>query len=389
MKPFLSILFVFSFLNQSFSQVLSKWTFESIALSATASTAPSLSSGSVTANDGALKSGTEFSGFHTSTSTWSNPQGNGSTQGLSATKWAANDYFQFKASTKGYKNLTIKFDVTGSDTGPRDFKLQYSTDNISYTDAQGGTYTVANDTWNGSVKSSSARTISLTSVSGLNDKDFIYIRLVVVGTTSVSGGSVGTSGTSRIDNFSIEAETTLPVSLASFNALRSAKEVNLLWKTNAESNLTSFQLEKSKDGKSFQTINTVTGKGSISKGASYSLSDFDISESTVYYQLKMNDKDGTSSLSDVLAVKNNPGNDLKLDIQQLGQTAAKVLITSAKAGEGQLSLLDINGARLYSKLVKLNEGLSSFDVSLNLDGKVVIVNLSAGEGKISKKFLLK
>ena len=372
--------------SQTFSQVLSKWTFEGITLSGTASTSPSLSNGAVAANEGALKAGSEFSGNHASASSWTTPQGNGSSQSLSATKWAANDYFQFKGSTKGYKNITIKFDVTGSDTGPRDFKLQYSTDNVSYTDAD--TYAVTNDNWSASVKPVSARTVNLANVAALNDKDYIYIRLVATGSASVSNGTIGTAGTSRVDNFTIEAESTLPLSLSSFTATRSANSIDLTWKTNAEVNSSYFSILKSVDGKSFQEIGKVHAAGTSQTEKNYSFRDLDVRAGAVYYQLVSFNGDVTAVSSGIIFCGNSDKAGLTIDLAGFTSTNLELLVRTDEAVQAQLSLRDINGSTLYSANVELKVGTNTFLIPRQGEAKLLIASMKYRNKKISKKLII-
>lgn len=48
--------------------------------------------------------------------------------------WCASPYFEVKCSTKGYDGIKFSAKVSGSNKGPANYKLQYSTDRISYVD---------------------------------------------------------------------------------------------------------------------------------------------------------------------------------------------------------------------------------------------------------------
>jgi hypothetical protein len=144
-------------------------------------------------------------GFHTSGSTvYSNPAGNASTESFSSNFWAPNDYYQFQFASTGFQNISITWDQTSSNTGPRDFKVQYSTDGTVFTDATGtnSTYTLTNDNWttSGSPNPASTRTLDLSSVTALNNISTVYIRLVCNSNTAVTGGAIATAGSGRIDN---------------------------------------------------------------------------------------------------------------------------------------------------------------------------------------------
>jgi hypothetical protein len=135
--------------------------------------------------------------------TISNPVGNGSAESLSSTAWDAGDYYQFKTSSLGYENLTLSFDATSSNTGPRNFKVQASTDGSLFTDIGFSYFVLANAAPNAVWTSGTylpeynVGTSLPISLSNLAD---IYIRLVQVGTVSANGGTVTGAGTSRVDN---------------------------------------------------------------------------------------------------------------------------------------------------------------------------------------------
>ncbi|MCX6197339.1 MAG: YDG domain-containing protein [Flavobacteriia bacterium] len=178
---------------------ISKWTFEGITTTGSGSNVAV----SAEADQGLQTSGTLFSANHSSASTaWSNPAGNGSAKSVSSNNWATGDYWQFKLNASNYHDLSIAFDQTGSGTGPSTFKVQYSTNGTSYTDLSGGTYTLDATGWSTSnYRSAAVRSFDLSSITTLNNKSEVFVRLVNVNTTSNGSGTVATSGTSRIDNF--------------------------------------------------------------------------------------------------------------------------------------------------------------------------------------------
>lgn len=149
------------------------------------------------------------SGVHASAATaWTTPAGNGSANSLSANTWGVGDYFQFQTSTIGFSGIFLSFDQTSSGTGPRDFELRYSTDGNNFTTF--GAYTVLanggapNPAWNTTTPSSAySFSYDLSSVTALDNASDVYFRLVDTSTTSANGGTVGTAGTDRVDNFTV------------------------------------------------------------------------------------------------------------------------------------------------------------------------------------------
>ncbi|HEX7567248.1 MAG TPA: hypothetical protein VF355_01645, partial [Anaerolineaceae bacterium] len=178
--------------------IIVQWTFESPnnPTGATAATYPNAIAPAVgTGNAG---------GVHASASTvWSTPAGNGSTLSFSSNNWAIGDYYQFRVSTTDDTDIQVSWDQTGSNTGPRDFKLAYSTDGTTFTDF-GSSYSIANDGWS-SVTPSLVSTISrdLSSITAINNQANVYFRLIVTSSVSISGGTVAATGSGRVDNFTV------------------------------------------------------------------------------------------------------------------------------------------------------------------------------------------
>lgn len=168
-----------------------KWDFDAI-------TAPSAST--TWSGIGASEGTGTASGVHTSTTTWSTPAGNGSAKSISANTWAVGNYWQFSFSTLGFTGLTLSFDQAGSNTGPRDFKLAYSADGVSFNDF--AAYTVLLSNWSaGTPVAGFTHTMNLSALTTLNNTPSVTLRLIDTSTVSINGGTVASGGTNRVDNF--------------------------------------------------------------------------------------------------------------------------------------------------------------------------------------------
>jgi hypothetical protein len=100
-------------------------------------------------------------------------------------------YWQVTFNTEGYDNLKVTSKQQGSNTGPKDFKIQYLNGD-SWTDLTGGTITVANNFTVGVVK-------NLELPAALADKEEVSLRWLRTSTTSINNGTVAPGGTNRIE----------------------------------------------------------------------------------------------------------------------------------------------------------------------------------------------
>ena len=110
-------------------------------------------------------------------------------------------YWQVTVSTIGYDNLKLSSKQKGSDTGPRDFKVQYSIDGLGWNDIAGANIVLANDNFISGV---------LTNVllpSACANQDTLRLRWIMSGNDAING-TMSNIGTSRIDDIFIIGEST-------------------------------------------------------------------------------------------------------------------------------------------------------------------------------------
>ena len=190
---------------------LASWTFET--------SLPS-NSGPYAPETGAQTATAEARCVHVSSSTaYAANQGNGSAKSFWANTWAVGDYYEFRISTLGLTGIQLSFDQTSSSGGPRDFKISYSI-NGGGTFSDLITYTVpvsdgAAIVWYPTpVNPASSLSFDLSSFGALNNQSSLILRLVCASSTTLTGGSLSSSGSSRVDNILVSAsatDTTPPV----------------------------------------------------------------------------------------------------------------------------------------------------------------------------------
>lgn len=169
------------------AQTIAQWTFETSIPTTSGPLSPELGLGTATSNTGG---------------TFTNPAGWGSVESWGSDNWTIGEYFEFQVSTTGFESISLSWQQTGSNTGPANFNLSYSTDGVSFTSI--GNYTVTNDGWNTTATpAASVKSFDLSSISAINNTASVYFRLSVVDAVSIAGGTVANGGTSRIDNFTV------------------------------------------------------------------------------------------------------------------------------------------------------------------------------------------
>jgi hypothetical protein len=125
-------------------------------------------------------------------------------------------------------------------------------------------------------------------------------------------------GSSNGDYFKVDAacltiiESSLPVKLIGFKAANSEGSVKLLWSTASELNASSFEIEQSVTGASWQTVGEVAARGESSSVVTYDYLHQNPAAGTNLYRLKMIDSDNSFAYSSVVSVKVDGNADITL-----------------------------------------------------------------------------
>jgi len=141
----------------------------------------------------------------------------------------------------------------------------------------------------------------------------------------------------------------LPVVLVSFTAAPVKNFVQLRWATASEKNTAYFVVERSADGRRFESLSTTKGQGTSTTLTEYQATDGQPLAGQSYYRLRQVDADGTTSYSPVSAV--NLETRLISFTLTPNPTSDEVLITLAAgpAQPGTGDVFSLNGQLMLSQ----------------------------------------
>ncbi len=129
-----------------------------------------------------------------------------------------------------------------------------------------------------------------------------YRAATVTGTGTTADPYVArASGFTSYSPFGITSASVLPLNLLSFTANSFGKTTTLHWVTSNEINVKDFDLQKSEDGISFQSINKTLAQNNSSNY--YSYTDGISAKEIIYYRIKMNDADGRFTYSNIIKLR--------------------------------------------------------------------------------------
>lgn len=166
---------------------------------------------------------------------------------------------------------------------------------------------------------------------------------------------------------------TLPLELLSFNGVLQKNAAFLKWTTDNESNTASFVIERSQDGVHFNNIGIVAANSNTNNKVDYSYSDEEAaiqSAQILYYRLKIIDKDGAFTYSNIITVS-LAGIFGKITVTPNPATVqTKVIVSSPADGKAKWKLMDNTGTVILQNTIELKKG--------NNEVKIDFTKLAAG-----------
>jgi hypothetical protein len=101
-----------------------------------------------------------------------------------------------------------------------------------------------------------------------------------------------------------------PLSLSSFSVALNNSYAIANWTTKNETSVSHFEIERSNDALSFNKVGSVPANNQTSNA--YSFTDFGFNDVVQYYRLKMVDKDGSYTYSNIIRITNKKENSLSI-----------------------------------------------------------------------------
>jgi hypothetical protein len=157
-------------------------------------------------------------------------------------------------------------------------------------------------------------------------------------------------------------DSALPVSLVDFNVEKIGKSASLTWQTASETNHKEFVIERSINGRNFNSIGQLNGSGDSEKLKNYEFKDLSPRlDSINYYRLRQVDYDGTITHSRILAANFVEDGSIALLYPNPASSQIKVQVKGLR-GKLHVSVVNTKGTIVHQ---------SSFENP----GEVLIVNL--------------
>lgn len=159
----------------------------------------------------------------------------------------------------------------------------------------------------------------------------------------------------------VSSEAPLPVSFVSFNATRSASNVNISWSTASEQNNNGFAIERNIGGvwSEVAFVPTQAQFGNSDVLLNYAFTDLNTTKGITQYRIKQLDFNGKSKYSEIRSVRGD-GQDVKLTVYPNPTSDGKVNIAfDDQKGVRNVSVLDMSG-----RTVRQMNGITNNNITI-------------------------
>jgi hypothetical protein len=210
--------------------------------------------------------------------------------GMGYTGWNAGEAFSFTFNTLNHTNLAVQICNRTSHPGATNFGT------MELWGFDGSTWEVLWPSW--------TQTGAWDGSWGTLPAHYENKPVVILEERKLNNASSG-SDEFFIDNFQVFALNPLPIELETFQGWPENHQIILNWRCTAEKSNREFRIERSADGRRWNTIGTLPGHGTTATPESYAFTDTDPLPALNYYRLRQADQDGRETISSAIQVRNS------------------------------------------------------------------------------------
>ncbi len=254
---------------------------------------------------------------------------------------------------------------------------------------------ISNNSWdlNVNVDNSDFFNISSNGVDGPRQAngslpDLIFLKLIPGSDLINTGLNVGLpfiSTAPDLGAFEFKPFVTVPVTLIDFTASDKSGKSLLQWSTSTEINSSHFEVERSTDGRNFETIGTINANGNTNTRTDYQLYDYSPATGVNYYRLKIADKDGQFEYSKTVSIvfKNENSGSVEIKSAVINNKNLQLNIISTKKQSVNIGLYDDIGREIFVSNIQVQKGLNVINKVVTQPCAVYYFKLKTNEETIA------
>jgi hypothetical protein len=180
----------------------------------------------------------------------------------------------------------------------------------------------------------------------------------------------------------------LPVEWLYFNGHNEGLTNKLFWATATEENSDFFEVQRSADGQSFETIGTVQASINSNEAKNYTFDDVNPLTGINYYRIRLINKDGSSEFTDIIALEVGQNNNGYSFYPNPAEDKITYQFLSNSNEEVMIEVIDVLGRTVLNKKISALSGnnIQSLNLSELLPGSYTIraTHVSKGISNSSK-----
>jgi hypothetical protein len=138
----------------------------------------------------------------------------------------------------------------------------------------------------------------------------------------------------EIEEYKINITSGLPVELYSFDGVNIGNNNYLFWVTSSEQNTSHFNLQKSRDGETWETVVTLNAEGNSNTQIDYDVVDYKVDPIINYYRLQQYDLDGVYETFGPISINN-------MDLGTQKTIIKYINLNGQEIDPNKLSLMDV------------------------------------------------
>jgi hypothetical protein len=174
------------------------------------------------------------------------------------------------------------------------------------------------------------------------------------------------SGFTGFSPFTVGTANILPVTWLNFTARHENGNNHLYWSTANETHNRYFIVEVSTNGINYTELGRINGAGTTSLISEYRFIHYNVRPASYYYRIRQVDLDGRSSLSKVVRIKIGSVLSAITLYPNPVIKAATLELYSAKPILLQMTVSDMTGKVVISRLMSIARGANSFDLDMEM-----------------------
>lgn len=159
----------------------------------------------------------------------------------------------------------------------------------------------------------------------------------------------------------------VPVRIEFFRGQKQVSKNLLEWKANISGNAVQFIIERSTDGRNFETIGNVTA---ASFEQSFSFYDASPAAGLNYYRLKMTEQGGSIAYSAVITLASDVKDmDISIRPNYIRNGIANLYIQSGKAMQATIHIADVSGKIIITRSMTIPAGAGTYPLNVSVLAK--------------------